>query len=238
MRVAALYDVHGNLPALEAVLADVEQERVETIVSGGDLVLGPYPVEVFERLAALPCVRYVHGNADRSLLENRESSLEDAWCAERLGHARFDAIGSWPSTVELEIDGLGRVLFCHATPLSDEPIFTRITPAAEVVELFGSVDADLVVCGHTHIQFDRTVADGLRVVNAGSVGMPYEGRPGAFWALLGPGVELRRTEYDVAQAVTAIRGIESPASGRLVEWLLESPDPDEVTAYWESRRGA
>jgi predicted phosphodiesterase len=238
VRVAALYDIHGNLPALEAVLEEVESEPVAAIVCGGDLVAGPFPAEVFDRLAALSSVRYLRGNADRSVLEPDEEPPEAPWCAERLGCHRLDAIAAWPGTVRMDVAGLGRVLFCHATPGSDEPIFTRITPEDAVGELLGPVDADVVVCGHTHIQFDRRLPNGLRVVNAGSVGMPYEGRPGAFWALLGPDVEFRRTGYDIEEAATSIRAVGYPAAERRIEWLTEPPDPEEVTAYWESQRGA
>jgi putative phosphoesterase len=238
VRVAALYDIHGNLPALEAVLEEVERESVDAIVSGGDVVSGPFPAEVFDRLTAVPPVYYVRGNADRSVLTGAEAELEAAWCAERLGHERLEMVAAWPPTVSLDIAGLGRVLFCHATPQSDELIFTRITPDDAVLDLLGPVDADLVVCGHTHVQFDRRLTDDLRIVNAGSVGMPYEGRSGGFWALLGPDVELRHTDYDVEQAVASIRAVGSPAAERLIEWLSEPYDPDEVTAYWESRRGS
>ncbi len=151
------------------------------------------------------------------------------------GIERLAELASWPLTVELEIDGLGRTLFCHAIPTADEPIFTRVTPDDVVAELIGEVDADIVVCGHTHVQFDRTLPGGLRVVNAGSVGSPYEGRRGAFWALLGPTVELRRTEYDVEQAVARIRSA-APSSEELIGWLLDPPDPDETSAYFESQR--
>jgi putative phosphoesterase len=237
VRVAALYDIHGNLAALEAVLAEVESADVDAIVCGGDLVAGPFPVEVFDRLADLPNVSYLHGNADREVVarSSRHGDLP-SWCAERLGPTRLQAIADWRPTVEQEIHGLGRVLFCHATPQSDEPIFTRITPDEGVVELFGSVDADVVVCGHTHIQFDRGLDAGPRVVNAGSVGMPYQGVRGAFWALLGPDVELRRTQYDVEQAIEDIQRTGSPIGDELEGWLRNPPDADETTAFWESRR--
>lgn len=239
MRAAALYDVHGNLPALEAVLADVEQEDVGAVVCGGDLVTGPFSVEVFDLLVSIPNTCFVHGNADRLVLEGVAEHGQD-WSAERerLGEARLATIAEWPLTVELDIEGLGRTLFCHATPTADEPIFTRITPDDEVAELIGDVCTKLVVCGHTHIQFDRRLRGGMRVVNAGSVGMPYEGRPGAFWALLGREVELRRTEYDVEAAAAAIRGAASSMSEQQAAWLLEPPDPDEATAFFEGQRGA
>ena len=239
MRVAALCDIHGNLPALEAVLADVEWEGVDAIVCGGDLVGGPFSVEVFDRLLSLQDVRFVRGNADRLVMEGDGEHGVD-WSAERrrLGEPRLATIASWPLTVELETEGLGRTLFCHAIPSADEPIFTRITPDKDVAELLGDVEAKLVVCGHTHVQFDRQLASGLRVVNAGSVGVPYEGRRGAFWAVLGPMVELRRTEYDVEAAAVSIREAAGPTGEQHSGWLLEPPDPDEATAYFESQRGA
>jgi putative phosphoesterase len=237
VRVAALYDIHGNLPALEAALADVDRENVDAVVCGGDLVGGRLSVEAFDRMAHVADTRFVRGNADRVVLEGVDEYGVD-WAAERerLGAERVAAIASWPLTVELEVDGLGRTLFCHAVPSSDDPIFTRLTPDEDVIELLGDVAADVVVCGHTHVQFDRTLAGGLRVVNAGSVGMPYEGRRGAFWALLGPTVELRRTEYDVDAAAAAIREWGEGASEQHAGWLLDPPDPGEASAYFESQR--
>jgi putative phosphoesterase len=238
VRVAALNDIHGNLPALEAVLADVEQAGVDAIVCGGDVVGGPFSAEVFDRLTELPSVRFLHGNADRFIVEGADEYGQD-WEAERrrLGDERVAAVAEWPLTVELELDGLGRTLFCHAIPSADEPIFTKLTPDDDVIALIGPIDADLLVVGHTHVQVDRRLPNGLRVVNAGSVGMPYEGRRGAFWALLGPTVELRRTEYDTDAAVAAIRGTGAPNSEQLVGYLLEPPDPDETSAFFESQRG-
>ena len=143
---------------------------------------------------------------------------------------------AWPLTLSLELDGLGSVLFCHATPRSDEEIVTRITPEAELVEVFEGVDEDVVVCGHTHVQFDRG-AGRARLVNAGSVGMPYEGKRGAFWLLLGPTVEHRVTHYDAEGCAAAIRGTEWPSAEELAERLEQPPDPVEVTGYLESLRG-
>ena len=236
MRVAALSDIHGNLPALEAVLADVELEEVDAIVVAGDSVSAPWPSEVFDRLAAVGA-RTVRGNADRLEEVMRHDSHLAAWTADRLGPERLEIVASWPLTLELDVDGVGRVLVCHSTPSSDDPIYTRITPDDELIATLGPLDADVVVCGHTHMQYDRRLSSGLRLVNPGSVGLPYEGRRGAFWALLGPDVEFRRSEYDVDAAAAAIRALDAPVEERLIEYLVDPADPDEITSYFESLRG-
>lgn len=238
MRVAAIADVHGNRSALEAVLAEVEREGVDRIVVVGDTISGPWPVEAFDAVVASGA-DVVRGNADHEVVDRRTRYGPLAvWCADLLGADRIAVASSWPLTCELEVDGLGTVLACHSTPSSDEPIYTRITPDEELVATFAGVEADVVVCGHTHMQYDLRLSSGLRIVNAGSVGMPYEGRTGAYWALLGPDVELRRTEYDVAAAVDAIRALGAPVEDRLTTYLVEPPTADETTAYFESLRGA
>jgi putative phosphoesterase len=189
MPVATLYDVHGNLPALEAVLAEVPPDA--TIVVGGDVCApGAQPAETLERLRALgERVVWIRGNTDRELMPG-EPGLAPAGMLETAREALSDEqIGflySNPPTAQIE-----RVLFCHATPRNDVDIFTERTPEERLAEIFAAVDADVVVCGHTHMQFDRTIA-GKRVINSGSVGMPYEERPGAYWTL---DLEHRRTEY-------------------------------------------
>lgn len=207
MKVAALYDVHANLPALEAVLAEVPDDA--TIVLGGDHVYGPSPVETLARLRSLgQRAVWLRGNCDREQQEvgggeGSHDVLE--WVGERLTHSDVAFLHGLPPTIER--DG---VLFCHATPRNDVDRFHADTPEDEIASWFAGVSARLVVCGHTHRQFDRTVA-GLRVVNAGSVGMPHEDRPGAYWALLdGDTVELRRTEYDSA--------LPGPATGYPRPW--------------------
>jgi predicted phosphodiesterase len=233
MRVAALYDVHGNLPALEAVLADVRDEQVDAVVVGGDAVAGPFPAETFDLLVSVPGAVFVSGNADRLVVE-RVEGFGSAWCADELGSERLAAIAAWPFSHTLEVDGLGDVVLCHATLRTDEEIVTRITPDDDVVAAFPG--GGTVVVGHTHVQFDRH-CEGLRLVNAGAVGMPYEGRRGAFWALLGGGaIELRRTEYDVDAAAETIRASAWAEAGQLAEWLSDPPDPAEATETFESRR--
>jgi putative phosphoesterase len=237
VRVAAISDIHGNLPALEAVLAEIEREDVDEIVVAGDSVSGPWPAEVFDLLDAAGA-RIVHGNADRAEEVAAHSSELASWNAERLGPSRAAAVLAWPLTLELTVDGLGAVLVCHATPSSDTPIYTRITPDDELASLLGPVEADVLVCGHTHMQYDRRLSTGLRLVNPGSVGMPYEGRTGAYWAVLGPDVQLRRTEYDAEACVAAIQVLGAPLDDQLVRYLLEPPDPGETTEYFESLRAS
>jgi putative phosphoesterase len=237
VRVAAISDIHGNLPALEAVLADIEREGVDEIVVAGDSVSGPWPAEVFDLLDSIGA-RIVRGNADRAEEVMAHSSELGAWNADRLGASRVAMVTAWPLTLELAVEGLGDVLLCHSTPTSDTPIYTRLTPDRELVELLGDVAADVLVCGHTHMQYDRRLTTGLRVANPGSVGMPYESRRGAYWAVLGPDIEFRRTEYDVEATVAAIQVMGAPVDAKLLEYLLEPPGSDATTEYFESLRAA
>ena len=233
MRVAALYDIHGNLPALEAVLADPRLSGVDAVVCGGDVVWGPWQAECVERLLEVGSL-FVAGNCERDVLDP-ESEI-DRWCSAQLGKEERARAAGWPATVELDVEGLGPVLFCHATPRRDDEILTRVTPDEEVEEACGGVP--LVVGGHTHVQFDR-VTRTTRLVNAGSVGMPYQGRTAAFWALLGPDVELVATDYDVDDAVTRIRASGYPGADDLVETLLTPHSAEEATEFFEAqRRGA
>jgi predicted phosphodiesterase len=243
-RVAALYDIHGNLPALRAVLDDVAREGVDTLVIGGDAVAGPLPVETIERLTALGGrARFVRGNADREIVEayDEQSSgpgdgpaeRSAAFAAARISPSQRDFLARFEPTVALEVDGLGEVLFCHGSPRSDTEIITTASSPERLREVLAGVGQRVVVCGHTHRQFDRRV-DGWRVVNAGSVGLPYEGRIGAYWALLGPAVELRRTEYDLDAAVEELNagGVQN-LDELLRESLLTPMDPDEVAEFFE-----
>jgi putative phosphoesterase len=229
VRVAAISDIHGNLPALEAVLAEIDEEGVDEIVVVGDTAHGPWPAEVLDLLVERGA-RAVRGNADREVIERSDRYGPLApWSADRLGERRLEVARGWPLAVELQVDGLGSVLVCHSTPTSEDPIYTRITPDGELDAIFESVDTDVVVCGHTHMQYDRTLASGLRIVNPGSVGLPYEGARGAYWALLGPDVEFRRTEYDVEAAVAAIEVMRVPVDGQLLEHLVDPPDSKSTT---------
>jgi putative phosphoesterase len=237
-RIAALYDIHGNLPALEAVLADVRQAGAEEIVVGGDVVPGPMPREALEHLLALEMpVRFIRGNGDRVVLRAMRGEepaevpepFRDGirWNARQLSAEHEAALASWPTTTRMEIDGLGDVLFCHASPRNDTDVFTRLTPEEALLPLFRNLGADLVVCGHTHMQFDRIIGD-VRVLNAGSVGMPF-GEPGAHWLLLGPDIKFRRTSYNLIKAAERIRSTSYPSADDFAaRHVLRPPSEGEM----------
>ena len=231
MRIAVISDVHGNLPALEAVLAEVEREAVDLVVSGGDVAMGPMPVECVDALRGLDHLLWVRGNADRAAIPDQYADRA-RWVEEQLGPERIALIRGAELSVSVTADELGEVLICHGSPRSDEEILTKFSPESRVAAALEGVAEGIVLHGHTHVQYDRRVA-GRRLVCAGSVGLPYEGRPGAFWALLGSDLELRRTEYDVEAAVAAIRTTGFPGADDVASTLLEPPDPDEISQFFE-----
>jgi putative phosphoesterase len=190
--VAALYDIHGNLAALEAVLAEVPGDA--TILVGGDICAGgEQPSEVLTRLRGLgDRVVWVRGNADRELHPGEKGLAPPEFLEQarsQLSEEEIEFLHELPETQV--IDG---VLFCHASPRNDLDIFTERTPEERIAFLFDGLDVSTVVCGHTHTQYERAVGS-VRVVNAGSVGAPYEDQPGAYWLL---DLAHRRTPYDGA----------------------------------------
>jgi predicted phosphodiesterase len=237
MRVAALYDIHGNLPALEAVLEQVRAADVDQIVIGGDVLPGPMARETLRRLLDLDIpIRFIYGNGEVAVLDlmaDREPAgvpeqyrPAARWTAEQL-HDYQQVLASWPGILHVEIDGLGDVLFCHATPRNENECFTRLTPESRLLPVFTGLGASLVICGHTHMQFDRMVGR-TRVVNAGSVGMPF-GEPGADWLLLGPDVKLQHTPYDLTEAAERIRGTQFPwPEDFAARYVLQPPSETEM----------
>ena len=248
MRVATLYDIHGNLPALEAVLAAVEDERVDRIVIGGDVVPGPLPAETIQRLRRLgDTVVFVGGNGDRWVVEAFDALGSPevdaprrpwaAWAAEMIDRVDRDLLASFCAAATVDVENLGPVLFCHASPRDDEEMLTSLAPDRRWRSALEGVDESVVVCGHTHTQFDRWVGP-WRVLNAGSVGMPYEGRAGAYWLLLGPGIEFRRTDYDIEAALATMRAGGNPGTDELVRDSLIAPvDPCRVAKFLERQAG-
>jgi putative phosphoesterase len=242
MRVAALYDIHGNLPALEAVLDAVRRAQVDRIVVGGDVVPGPMPRETIEVLLNVDVpVQFIRGNGDREVLARMRgietTTVPEAfreairWSGDEI-RANYEALlDSWPATLRLSVPEIGDVLFCHATPRNDTEIFTRRTPDERLFPIFDAAGARMVVCGHTHMQFDRTIGS-TRVVNAGSVGMPFS-EPGAYWLLLGPDVQLQRTTYDLERAADRIRATAFPqADVFATRYVLNPPtENDTLNAY-------
>ena len=230
-RVAVIADVHGNAPAFAAVLEELEREQPDLIVSCGDLTWGPLPEETYE-LARELNARWVRGNADRAVLEGVSESERERWMQAHHTDAMREFLRTCEENVVVEVDGLGAVRFCHGSPRSDEECVTPETPEERVREFSAGIDERVIVSAHVHIQFDRE-AVGIRSVNAGSVGLPYEGRPGAYWALLGPDVELRRTEYDVNATVERFRASGQPNVEQIVEMMLTPPEPREVIDHAE-----
>jgi putative phosphoesterase len=248
MTVAVISDIHGNLPALEAVLREVDEAGAGLVVVAGDVAGGPMPRETIERLVALgDRARFVRGNGDREMVDffdGRGIAAERAeavrqvirWCTAQLGRCHRDFLAAFETRLTVDVDGQGPVLCCHASPRNDSDVFTVRTPDHLVRPLFAGVGERMVTCGHTHMQFDR-VLDGLRIVNAGSVGMPYGDEPGAFWALLGPDVEVRRTAYDLERAAEQVRGTAYPRAREFADRVLKPPTAADAYAYMDRQSG-
>ena len=248
MKVAAIYDIHGNLAALEAVLRDIREAGVDQIVVGGDVVPGPMPRETLSCLLNLDLpVRFIHGNGELAMLAQMTAKDEESvtywgttsgkplpeqfrpvyrWTVQQLYPDYEPVLTSWPKTLRLNIDGLGEVLFCHSTPRSETEVFTRLTAEEKLLPLFEDLNVSIVVCGHTHMQFDRMIGK-TRVVNAGSVGEPY-GAPGAYWLILGPDVQLGHTSYDLTKAANRIRATNFPGVEDFVRDITQPPSESQM----------
>lgn len=238
MPVACLFDIHGNLPALEAVLDEVLQSEADHILVGGDLIPGPFPRECIDLLRSLELpIEYIIGNGDRETLIAKRDGVSGAvpeyfheamrWNAAQLTDQDASAITQWPLTRRLHVGGIGDVLFCHATPRNDSEIFMRTTSDATLKEIFEPLGVHAVVCGHTHMQHQRTVGT-TRIINAGSIGASFQG-PGAYWALMGPTVQLRRTYYDVERAAARVRATNYPQKEEFAATSILQPPTEEAT---------
>jgi predicted phosphodiesterase len=246
MRVAALYDIHGNLPALEAVLDELRRDGIDRVVVGGDVVPGPMSNESVDRVLNLGVpTDFIRGNGELAALAERAGSPSGVpeayrdvirWSGESLTPEQAEAIASWPRTVLLRIPPLGDVLFCHATPRNENEIVTKLTREERMLEVFRDLDVAMVVCGHTHMQFDLMVG-GTRIVNAGSIGMPF-GAPGADYLLLGPGVDLRHASYDLESAAERIRQTAYPKAEDFASRnLLHPPSEEQILEAYAQAAG-
>ncbi|MGA3046024.1 MAG: metallophosphoesterase family protein [Terracidiphilus sp.] len=239
MRIAAIYDIHANLSALEAVLQEIRQAKVDCVVVGGDVLPGPLPRETLQCLLDLDIpAQFIHGNGDREVLAQMSGIETDwyrtapvqwrdpvHWAARQLGTEHQQLLEGWPPTYRITIPSLGDLLFCHATPRNDTEIFTRLTPDDRLLPVFEGLNVSVVVCGHTHMQFDRMIG-ATRVVNAGSVGMPF-GEPGAYWVLLDSQVQLQHTRYDLARAASQVRGTAYPQAENFASRNILHPSSEK-----------
>ncbi|HEY4302951.1 MAG TPA: metallophosphoesterase family protein [Gemmatimonadaceae bacterium] len=243
MRIAVLYDIHGNLPALDAVLEEVRREDVDLLMIGGDVYPGPLANECVERIrqCGIPH-RAIAGNGERAVLETRDGKPHTElpgevrvvieWSAENLSPEIERELRDWPMTTRIEVAGLGRVLFVHATPANDVDIFTERTSDERLRGIFDGVDADVVFCGHTHLQFTRQHG-GLTIVNPGSVGMPF-GDAGAYWALVDGSVNLRFTPYALDDAAAQLRGSSYPTANVFVDrYVLDPPSREKMLDFYD-----
>ena len=244
MRVAALYDIHGNLPALEAVLDEIGRLKIDEIIVGGDVLLGPMPVECLDILfgQSIP-VHFIMGNCDEAVLNfwrgNSKSTVPERllkdieWTVDQI-EMHLTQIEKWLPMLSINHLNLGPLLFCHATPRSNDEIFTKHTKPVKLQMLFDQVLEDTIVCGHTHIQFDFQV-DGKRIINAGSVGMPF-GRQGAYWLLIGNEPELKCTNYDYQTAVKLVKQSDYPfAADFASNHILNPPTEDAMSELFRQQ---
>lgn len=222
MRDAVLFDIHGNLDALEAVLRAADAEACDRLLIGGDLAyMGPDPEAVVDRLRGEgDRVIAIRGNTDR-MIAGADDDVA-VWAADRLGSDRVDYLGGLPAQRHLPDHD---ALLVHATPRSDEERLLPETPDALAAAMIAGTDARTLLCGHVHLQYRRVVGE-VEVVNPGSVGIPFDGDPRAAWAVIEDGaVQLRRTDYDQAGVLDRLGALTSHPARAIAERRLRDARP-------------
>lgn len=246
MKIAAIYDVHGNLPALQAVLGEIKGLGIDLLIAGGDIIAGPMPNEVLAELKRFNQqveTRYIYGNGEsealRALAGEEIGGFSPAadesarWVASTLRAEHIEFLKTWENTVTLDHPILGKTIFCHATPHNNVDVFTKASKPERISTLFATVSADLVVCGHTHMQVTHTLGH-LKIINAGSVGMPF-GATGAYWLMLDDQVDLKHTAYDLNGAAEVIKASSSPSRESFAAGnVLTAPSEEDALALLAS----
>jgi putative phosphoesterase len=249
-RVAVLSDVHGNHPALRAVLAVLETELaapdpVDTVVFLGDLTWGPEPRAVLKAASTLPVPTYfVRGNAERAVSELAAGTRAavagrslDAWMLDAHGEAGIAQVSGFAQAVTLATP-IGATWFSHGSPRSDIELLTPATSAERLTAATAGITERIIVHGHTHLQYQRAVGD-LTVIAPGSVGIPYAtgDTPGARWAIIDESITLRTTPYDIEEAIHAAERAGYPSTG-YARHLRTPPTLEEIIADAEQREFA
>jgi predicted phosphodiesterase len=222
--LALLYDIHGNLPALEAVLADAEGQGADRWLLGGDFAaFSPWPGETLERLRALPNATWIRGNGERWLREPPTDRPDVMEAFAQVGSGVGTEAG-WLYSLQTQVE-LDGVLYVHGSPLSDVESFAPQPQEGEERMLL-DVRGCMVVFGHSHQQFRRPGPNGTDLLNPGSVGMPLDGDRRAAWAvrLEDGSFEFRRTEYDVERALAGWRSLSGPFAQRAAQRVEHGSD--------------
>jgi putative phosphoesterase len=247
MRLALIADIHGNLPALDKVLTELDRDGVDQIVCLGDVAVGPQPVETLERLRELGCPT-IMGNWDACMLGEAPGvdgelaeMLVDActWSASQLSTAQREYMQGFQDTLELRLDAEVTLLAFHGSPRSFDDEIYATTPDEELESMLAGHEASVFAGGHTHFQLFRRFGESV-VVNAGSVGQPFRRRrrgvmrlsPWAEYCIVAYdsgslAIELRRTAVDVDALIGTTRRSGMPHSERWAE--LWSPEPSAVS---------
>ncbi len=219
MRNAVLFDIHGNIDALDAVLADAAAAGCHGLILGGDYAyMGPAPDDVVDRLRQQPDpIIAVRGNTDRMIVLGDDTVAR--WAADQLGAERVEWLRLLP---ERETIAEHRATLVHATPRSDEELLTPSTPDFRAEAMLVAVHTTLLLCGHIHVQYRRQVGD-VEIVNPGSVGLPFDDQTTAAWAIADDGtIELRRTAYDIERALARLAAAVTHPEQALTERRLRT----------------